>query len=132
MTILHVTSIAVEESAAERPRPTERMEGALQACRLAPWRVDPLGLVGAAALDTGDPDRIAEAMVELDHGRWLRPRSAALAGLRARLALSVERAPTAVAEARAASSEQPSNNVHAANYRALLQKLGNGNDNVDP
>jgi len=132
MTILHVTSIAVEESAAESPRPTERMEGALQACRLAPWRIDPLGLVGAAALDTGNLDRIAVAMVELDHSRWLRPRSAALASLRARLALSVERAPTAVAEAWAASSEQPSNENHSSNLRALLDQLDSGAKIVDP
>jgi O-antigen ligase len=132
MTILHVTSIAVEESAAIGQRPTERMDGALQACRLAPWRVDPLGAVAAAALDTGDPDRIAEAVVIFDRSRWLRPRSAALAGLRARLALSVDGAPTAVAEAWAASSEQPTNENHHSNLRNLLHQLESGAQDVGP
>ena len=131
MTILHVTSIAVEESAAERPRPTENGRG-------TPG-VSPRTLAGRSARPgrrCGPRHRRSGPHRRSHGGARPRPvvasRSAALAGLRARLALSVERAPTAVAEARAASSEQPSNNVHAANYRALLQKLGNGNDNVDP
>jgi hypothetical protein len=132
MTILHVTSIAVEESAAVRENPTERMDGALQACRLAPWRVDPLGIVAAEALNTGNPDRIAEAVVKFDRSRWLRPRSAALAGLRARLAISVDGAPTAVAEAWAASSEQPVNENHSSNLRTLLHQLNSGANNVGP
>jgi len=131
-TVLHVTSIAVEESAAVRERPTERMDGALQARRLAPWRIDSLGLITAAALDTSDAARIAEALSELDRGGWLRPRSAALAGLRARLAIAVDEAPTAAAAAWTASSDQPSNEVHAANLDALLHQLDSGAEDVVP
>lgn len=131
-TVLHVTSVAVEESAVLRPSPTEQMNGAFDAHRLAPWRIDPLGIVAASALETGDPLAIETALQELDRGRWLRPRSAAFASLRARLALAIEHAPTAAAEAWAASLEQPSHETHTANFRALLGQLDPGDDDVEP
>ena len=130
-TVLHVTSLMVEESAAAQETPTERMERALQARRLAPWRVDPLGLVATAALETGDPQRLSDARVEIDRGRWLRPHSAALAGLRAQLAVAGGMAPTAVSEAWISASEQPSNEARAKSIESLLSRLNSGAEDDD-
>jgi len=130
-TVLHVTSVMVEESAFERKIPSERLDGALEARRLAPWRVDPLGLVATAALDTGDPHRISEAGTELDRGRWLRPHSAALAGLRAELAVAGGMAPTAVSEAWISAIEQPSDETRAENLESLLGRLDSGAEDDD-
>jgi hypothetical protein len=130
-TVLHVTSVMVEESAASRSTAVERMDTAMRACRLAPWRVDALGLVAAAALESADPSRIEMALAALDDRRRLRPRSAAYAALRARLAIALDRAPTAAAEAWAASQEQPSNKAHVANLETLFRQLdAGGNDEV--
>ena len=126
VTVLHVTSLLVEESALERQMASERLEGAIEARRLAPWRVDPLGLVATAALQTGDPQRISEAREELDRGRWLRPRSAALAGLRTDLAIADGMAPTAISEAWVSSFEQPSNEARAEYFENLHDRLESG------
>jgi hypothetical protein len=131
-TVLHLTSIAVEDAAASREAAVDRLDGALDARRLAPWRVDPLGLVAGAAIDTGDPLRLAEASLELDRGRWLRPRSAALAGLRARLAIAAGEAPTAVAEAWSSHAAQPSNTAHAELYRSVLDLVDTGGHREAP
>jgi O-antigen ligase len=125
-TVLHVTSLMVEESAFERQVPGEKLDGALEARRLAPWRVDPLGLVATAALQTGDPQRISEAREELDRGRWLRPRSAALAALRAELAIAGGMVPTAVSEAWTSKFEEPSNEARAEYFENLLDRLESG------
>ena len=130
-TVLHVTSVMVEESAAAREVPSERVDGALEARRLAPWRVDPLGLAVAAALETGDPQRLSEARVELDRGRWLRPHSAALAGLRAQLAVAEGMAPTAVSEAWTSASEQPADEARAESLENLLRRLDFGAEDDD-
>ena len=132
VTVLHVTSLMVEESASKRGIPSERLDGALEARRLAPWRVDPLGLVAAAALETGDPRRISEARAELDRGRRLRPHSAALAGLRAELAIAGGMAPTAVSEAWISAAEQPSNERLAENLERLLSRLDSGTEDDSP
>jgi hypothetical protein len=125
-TVLHVTSLVVEETAAARATPSERLDGALEARRLAPWRPDPLGLVAAAALETGDLQRLAEAREELERGRWLRPHSAALAGLRAQLAVAGGMAPTAVSEAWVSASEQPSDASRGESFESLLSQLESG------
>jgi len=130
-TVLHVTSVMVEESAAAREVPSERVDGALEARRLAPWRVDPLGLVASAALETGDPRRLSEARAELDRGRWLRPHSAALAGLRAQLAVAGGMAPTAVSEAWISAYEQPSSEARAESLESLLSRLDSGAEDDD-
>jgi hypothetical protein len=124
--ILHVTSIEVEESAAVADSPGEMFEGAMQARRLAPWRVEPLGLLAVAALESGMPEQISKARDEIERGGWLRPRSAALASLRARLALQLGHAPTALTEAWTAVAEQPSNETHLENYEELLDRLEAG------
>ena len=130
-TVLHVTSLMVEESAFERKIPFERLDGALEARRLAPWRVDPLGLVAIAALESGDPRRISEARTELDRGHWLRPHSAALAGLRSQLAIADGMAPTAVSEAWISAFEQPSDETRSENLESLLGRLDSGVEDDD-
>jgi O-antigen ligase len=130
-TVLHVTSRMVEESAFERGMPSERLDGALEARRLAPWRVDPLGLIATSALGTRDPQRISEARAELDRGRWLRPHSSALAGLRAELAIAGGMAPTAVSEAWISAFEQPSNEARFENLESLLDRLDSGAEDDD-
>ena len=130
-TVLHVTSRMVEESASARDTPAEILNGALEARSLAPWRVDPLGLVASAALETGDPQRLSEARAEFDRGRWLRPHSAALAGLRAQLAVAGSMAPTAVSEAWISASEQPSSEAHAESLDSLLSRLESGAEDDD-
>jgi hypothetical protein len=124
--ILHVTSIEVEDSAAVADSPVEMFEGAMQARRLAPWRIEPLGLLAIAAIETGVPEQISTARAELDRGGWLKPRSAAIASLRARLALSLGEAPTALTEAWTAVAEQPSNETHVENFEELLDRLEPG------
>jgi hypothetical protein len=125
-TVLHVTSIMVEDSALVQEQACERLDGALEARRLAPWRVDPLGLVAVAALEAGDPQRLSEARAELERGRWLRPHSAALAGLRAQLAVAGGMAPTAVSEAWLSTSEQPFDEMWAKRLENLLSRLDSG------
>ena len=127
-TVLHVTSLTVEESAAMRESPSERLDGALVARQLAPWRVDPLGLVASAALETGDPLRLSEARTELDRGRWLRPHSAALAGLRAQLAIAGGMVPTAASETWVSALEQPSDGARAESLESLLSRLDSGGE----
>jgi len=131
-TVLHVTSLMVEDSASLREDPSERLDEALTAWRLAPWRVDALGLVAEAGLETSDKQRLSEARAELDRGRWLRPHSAALAGLCAQLAIADGMAPTAVSEAWISVSEQPSDEMRAENLESLLNRLEAGAENDDP
>ena len=111
-----------------RESPSERLDGALVARQLAPWRVDPLGLVASAALETGDPLRLSEARTELDRGRWLRPHSAALAGLRAQLAIAGGMVPTAASETWVSALEQPSDGARAESLESLLSRLDSGGE----
>lgn len=131
-TAFHATSIVVEQSAATQANPIERYDEAMRARRLAVWRIDPLGLVADAALQAGEPRLISAAAAELDRSRWLRPRSAAIASLRARLAIAAGDAPTAVAEAWLAAREQPSHQSHVENLEALLGRIEPGDADVDP
>jgi len=125
-TILHATSRTVEVSAAARPSPDGRLLGALQARRLAPWRVEPVGLAAISALETGDRKKITIAAEEIDRARWLRPHSAALAGLRARLGLALGAGPTAVSEAWNARHGQPANAEHGVLFDDVMQRLDPG------
>ena len=123
LTLLHATSRTVGEAAALRTSAEERLAGALQARRLAPWRVEPLGLLAAASLESGDRGRVSVAAEELDRARWLRPRSAALAGLRARLGLALGEGPTAVSEAWYAHQERPHGEEHTRFFEDVLLQL---------
>jgi hypothetical protein len=109
VTSFHATSVVTERAAAAQPTPAERFEGATQAIRLAPWRVRPQFLLASAALEWGDREAIDEAWRQLDRRRWLRPRSAALAERRARLALARGDASVAVSEVWAAVEHGSSN-----------------------
>ncbi len=121
--VFHVTSRAVEEAAAGRETAEQRFERALEARRIAPWRVAPLGLVAAAALEEGDHARLEIAQRELERARWLRRRSSALAGLRARVAQALGEAPNAVAEGWDSVHQQPSNRVTREFYDRILDQL---------
>jgi hypothetical protein len=66
---------------------------------------------------------VSAALEELEEGRWLHPRSAAIASLRARLAIAFGDAPTAVAEAWTAAAEQPSNEIRVETFEAILERL---------
>jgi len=98
MTSLHATSAVVEEAAATRQQPVDRFDGALRSLRLAPWRVEPQFLLAAAALESADRSLCERAFTEMDSRRWVRPRSAALAERRARLALVRGDVSTAISE----------------------------------
>jgi hypothetical protein len=126
VSVLHTTSRTVGEAAVFRASPEEKLAGALEARRLAPWRVQPLGLAAMSALQSGEPGLISKAAGELDRARWLRPRSAALAGLRARLAVALFEGPTALSEAWTANQEQPSNSEFTRYLDGLLLELDNG------
>jgi len=125
-TVLHATSRTVAEASAQQSSPQERMEGAKQACRLAPWRVDELGLLAVSALESGDSERIAEAVREIDRAVWLRPHSAALAGLRARLQVARGAWPSGAADAWRARHEQPTYEPHAALFDGIVRRLEDG------
>ncbi len=88
MTCLHATSVVVEQAAASQVVAVDRFDGALRSLRLAPWRVEPQFLLASASLESGDPSLHKRAWNELDRRRWWRPRSAALAQRRARVALA--------------------------------------------
>ena len=109
LTVLHVTSQKVEESAATRPTAEERMTAGLEACRLAPWRLSPVGLVARSAIESGDRPLIAAAAEKMESSRWLRPRSASLALMRSQLALASGEIPTGVSEAWSSRNYNPSN-----------------------
>lgn len=131
-TVLHVTSIVVEEEASAREDPIERFDGALQARRLAPWRVDPLGLIANSASEIGDPLFVSAARVELDRSRWIRPRSAAMASHRAQLAIAAGDVPAAIAEAWTSATEQPANQAHTENLEILLRHVTTGASDDEP
>jgi hypothetical protein len=131
-TTLHVTSIAVEESAASKQAAAERMDTAYRAAQLAPWRVGPLAVLAGAALDSADPGRITAASDLLERRRWLRPRSSAFASLRARVAIASNSAPTAIAEAWVAAAGESHGGGHSENLETLLEKLEIGDRDVTP
>lgn len=126
LTVLHATSAIVEVAAAQSEDVADRYSGAAEARRLAPWRVDPLGLMAGASLDSGDPELVAEALSELERARWLRPRSSALAGLRARLAVALGEIPTAASEAWRSRHDNPSSEVAVDFANDFFMRLDRG------
>jgi hypothetical protein len=95
---LHATSEVVERASASSPDPLVRCSGAVRALGLAPWRIEPQFLLASAALESGDSTLLDRAWEEMESKRWLRPRSAALAERRARVALARGAVSVAVAE----------------------------------
>jgi len=130
LVVLHVTSIKVEESAAMRPTVEERMAEGLEACRLAPWRVPPVGLVARSAVESGDRLLIKMAAEKMENSRWLRPRSSALALERSQLALALGEIPTAASEAWNSRNDNPSS-VTASHFADdLFERFDRGADDA--
>ena len=128
LTVLHGTSQKVEESAATRPTAEERMAAGLEACRLAPWRVAPVGLVARSAIESGDRLRIAVAAEKMESSRWLRPRSSALALMRSQTALTLGEIPTGVSEAWSSRNHNPSSVGASQFVDDLFDRLDRGTD----
>jgi hypothetical protein len=133
LVVLHVTSIKVEESAATRLAAEERMTTGLEACRLAPWRLAPVGLVARSAIESGDRLLIATAAAKMESSRWLRPRSSSLALMRSQLALALGEVPTGVSEAWSSRNHNPSS-VGASEFTDdlfdRLERLDHGDDHA--
>jgi hypothetical protein len=121
--VLQATSVTVQEIAVVQVTPEERFAGALEARQLAPWRSGPLDEIAVAALETGEPGKIAEASAILEKSRWLRPRSASLADLRSHLAQALGRGPSAAAEAWAAQRAHPESTVYRLRMEQLISRL---------
>jgi hypothetical protein len=128
ITALHATGVVVEEASASQPEAADRFEGALRALELAPWRVEPQFLLAAAALDLGDHEHLDRAWSELDLRRWWRPRSAALAERRARVALARGDASEGAAELWAARRYGSPGNDAARLFDELVDNLGGVSD----
>jgi hypothetical protein len=131
LTVLHVTSVVVEEAAFDPENPADRFAGAVEARRLAPWRVDPLGLMAGASVESKDRELVTEALLEFERARWLRPRSSALAGLRARLAAALGEMPTAASEAWVSRQDNPSSEVASDFAGDLFHRLDDGVDHEE-
>jgi hypothetical protein len=133
LTVLHVTSQKVEESAATRPTAEEQMVAGLEACQLAPWRLSPVGLVARSALESGDRLLIKTAAEKMESSRWLRPRSSALALMRSQLALALGEIPTGASEAWSSRNYNPSS-VGASKFADdlfdRLDRLDHGDDHA--
>jgi len=130
LVVLHVTSIKVEESAATRPTTEERVAAGLEACRLAPWRVPPIGLVARSAVESGDRILIKTAAEKMESSRWLRPRSSALALERSQLALALGEIPTGVSEAWSSRNDNPSSLTASRFADDLFERLDRGIDHA--
>jgi hypothetical protein len=121
-TILHWTGITLERSAASVTDPIERFNGAQRSLGVAPWRVQPQFLLASAAIASGDRQLQDHAWTELDRLRWLRPRSAALAQRRARLALARGDVSSALAELWAAVEYRPGDQGARQIFNELLEE----------
>jgi hypothetical protein len=128
VTVLHATSVAVEESAALAPTTENRLDGALRALHLAPWRIEPQFLVASVALESGDGGSLRVARAELSRWRWIRPRSAALSERRARLALSTGDLSSALAELWSASRFGTSDSGSRPAFDELIEAVERTSD----
>ncbi len=126
LVVLHVTSIKVEESAAARSTAKERMATGLEACRLAPWRVAPVGLVARSAVESGDRLLIKTAVEKMESSRWLRPRSSALALERSRLAMALGEIPTGASEAWSSRNDNPPSVAASQSADDIFERLDRG------
>jgi hypothetical protein len=123
LTTLHATSVTVERSAAAADRAAHRFDGALRALTLAPWRIEPQFLLASAALDAGDRNSLDLAWDEMERRRWFRPRSAALAERRARVALARGAVSVASSELWAAVEEGVSDPSRREALEDLMTRL---------
>lgn len=125
---LDATSVVVEEAAALSPQPAESFTGALQALRLAPWRVEPQFLLASAAIGRGDTSSLDRAWRVLDKGRRVRPDSASLAERRARLALARGDVSTALAELWMASEFGSPGRSPGLSFEAVVEEISRTDD----
>ena len=132
VTLLHLTSVTVEAAAGSAVAPEQRVDGALEAQRLAPWRTTPPLLAAAAAVDTADEERLAAAAAALERGRWWRPQSAALAAAAAEVSLARGLVPTAAAGAWAAQHLQPRSGDRRDAWAAFSTRLEAAGDAARP
>jgi len=102
----------------------------LEACRLARWRLAPVGLVARSAVESGDRLLIRAAAERMESSRWLRPRSAALALERSRLALALGEIPTGASEAWSSRNDNPSSVVGSRFANDLFERLDRGTDDA--
>ncbi len=123
LALLNASSVVVESRAAAAPRAEERVKLALRAAGLAPWRIAPVFLAGSAALEGGDPEQLTAAASLCASASWLRPHSAALHELSARLAWARGDAVRAAVAAWGARMAQPDSPTYAAAADRLLRPL---------
>lgn len=121
--LLHATSATVEAAARSADLAAQRVDGAVNAQRLAPWRAAPPLLVVAAALEAADEGRLTVAAASLDRARRWRPRSAALAAAAGEIELARGRLPTAAAAAWTAQHVQPRSEERRDAWTGLLSRL---------
>jgi len=122
-TLLHATSVTLERAAKVSPPARQRYEDAVMAHRIAPWRVDPVPLAAAAALETGDPGELTGALELVASGRRLRPSSAGLAAAGGELELALGRVPAGASEILRAARLQPAAKPRAEMWEELEQRL---------
>lgn len=121
--LLNAVSWVMEDTAATVAEAHQRAQLALRSRALAPWRLSPVFLAGTAALESGDQRQMAAAVKVCAEAGWLRPHSAALHELEARLARSRGDAVGAAVAAWGAREEQPGSPVYAAASSGLLRWL---------
>lgn len=121
--VLHATASVVERSARFASSPEERFSMARRARDLAPWRLSPVWLCGAAAVESGRVDLAKEGLEVLADSRWLRPRAASLWGYSSQLRIIGGDLPGALADAWEAREAQPSVALHAEYFDQLLARL---------
>jgi hypothetical protein len=128
ITILSTSSLMVEEAAADSPNAADQFDGASRALRLAPWRIKPQFLLATSAIASNDDQFLDAAWIELDRYRWLRPRSAALAQRRARLALARGDVSSALAELWSAGAYGAPGSEPVRAYNELIKSLEGAGD----
>jgi hypothetical protein len=122
LAIAHCTSVLLERAAAGAD-PEHRLAAAASASEIAPWRTPPIELTVVSALESDDAGALATAQQALARGRWLRPHSANLLDLEARLALKQGSIAHAIAATWEASCAQPARQEHQDALTALLKLM---------
>jgi O-antigen ligase len=130
--LLHATSVTVESAAQSAATPRQRVDGALVAQRLAPWRATPPLLVASAAIDAAEVDRLAAGAEALERARRWRPRSASLAAAAGEVALARGFVPTAAAGVWAAQHLQPQSRERSDAWTSFLIRLEATSDAARP
>ena len=125
-TLLNATSVTLERAANVSPSARQRYEDAVLAHRIAPWRVDPVPLAAAAALETGDPGELTGALDLVASGRRLRPFSAGLAAAGGQLDLALGRVPAGASEILRAARLQPAARPRTEMWEELERRLEAG------